>query len=387
MFFAAAQRLALVVPFALLGWDASPARAQEIVKRFARVGVDGARILNLADEKGVAIASPAQGTLVTVHEEIGSGWSSIEIPGGFPVWVYGAYLEETPTGGIYEVTGNAVNLRPMPSNDIQSFPLPQRLNAGTRVQSIEVSDASASSKKTWVRVWSPPGIRAWIASSALVPLAAGEDGAALWDEALKSAARVAVPIVSRATPAKAPGKGEVDPNLRAEFESARELLKNERVKEAPDYPVVRRALEAVLVKSPTGPLAVEARNQLELLAPLEEAAAIEVELARERERRALKAREDQRIVWEKSRAKDPLGEAFLSRGVLTREQGIDGKARYWLSFGGKRVAEVQCSSGRYALDLFAGYEVGVQGIESAGSEPSEGRMKIELTKLEVIGRR
>jgi hypothetical protein len=381
---ATARRLALIATLSLC---ASAASAQGTPARFARVDAEDARVLNLADEKGIAIASPSKGTLVAVFDEVQSGWSAIEIPGGFPVWVYGAYLEESPTPGTFEVTRDAVNLRPKPSNDIQSFPLPQRLSAGTRLQAIERPEASVPSKEAWIHVWSPPGIRAWIRTSALAALAANEDGKTLWDAAVASAPRVTLPAQARADAAPKSETAEVDPALRQELETAREKLAAERVKEAPDYPVVRRALEALLVKSSTGPVAIEARNELRLLETLERAEVLEAELARERVRVAEKAREDQAALVARSRAKDPLGDAFAARGVLTREQGVDGKTRYWLSFGGKRVAEALCSSGRYALDLFAGYEIGVQGFEVEGSEPVEGRMRIELTRLEVIGRR
>ncbi len=347
-------------------------------KRYARIAVDGARVLNLADDKGIAIASPAKNSLVAVFDELESGWCSIEIPGGFPVWVHGKLLKPTEVENVYEVTRNAVNLRPAPSNDVTSFPLPQRLQSGNRVQGIELMDPKLALEENWVRIWSPPGVRAWIRTPLLEPLGDSEDGMALWNEAQKNAPRVDVPASLKVEGAET--------QAQTELEAARELLQSERTKATPDYPTVRRALEAVLAKQPTGPIAIETRNQLLLLEALERAALLENELDQERARRTDKALEEQKKVWEAAKKKDPLGDAFLTRGTLTREHGLDGKPHYWLTFGGEQVAEVLCTSGRYALDLFTGCDVGVQGFEVDGSDPSS-LLRIELTKLELIGRR
>ncbi len=364
--------------FALVPFLCADSARAEGPKRYARIAVEGARVLNLADDKGIAIASPAKDSLVAVFDELESGWCSIEIPGGFPVWVYGKYLRKTDATDVYEVTRDAVNLRPGPSSDVTHFPLPQRLHAGNRVQGFELMESNLPLEENWVRIWSPPGVRAWIRTGSLAPLGDSEDGMALWNEAQKNAPRVAVPASVKVASAET--------EAQAELEAARELLQSERSKTTPDYPTVRRALEAVLAKQPTGPIAIETRNQLLLLEALERAAVLENELDQERALRTERVLEEQKKVWEVAKKKDPLGDAFLSRGTLTREQGPDGKQHFWLSFGGEQVAEVRCTSGRYALDLFMGCDVGVQGFEVEGSDPSS-CLRIELTKLELIARR
>src|SRR5688572_24781713 len=131
--------------------------------RYARVAVEGAAIRNLPDVKAKTIAQPAKGDLVAVYKEVSSGWLEVEVPGGFAVWVFGKYLEPTAEEGVYEVNGNAVNLRPGPSSDLSTdvtnFPLPQRLQAGDKLRLIALQDPAKPLAETWAQVWSPPGVR------------------------------------------------------------------------------------------------------------------------------------------------------------------------------------------------------------------------------------
>ena len=129
-----------------------------------------------------------------------------------------------------------------------------------------------------------------------------------------------------------------------------------------------------------------ARADLERVAALEQAATLRTELERERERRAEAARAEHARVLESSRKKDPLGHVFLARGVLLRRVGTDGIPHYLLRFGNDVTHELVCASGRYELDLFAGYEVGVQGEERPAAGP-DGQRVLEVSRLEVIARR
>ena len=108
------------------------------------------------------------------------------MPGGFPVWVFGRYLKPLDEPGIYEVTGNAVNLRPDPSSDVTNFPLPERLQAGDRVRGIELLDPGKPVNETWVRIWTPPGVHGLLRASSVEALPAGQDGAALWSTAMQT---------------------------------------------------------------------------------------------------------------------------------------------------------------------------------------------------------
>jgi len=348
--------------------------------RYGRVNIDGAVILNLADDKAKEVARPSRGTLVAVFKENAAGWLEVEVPGGFAVWVFGRYLAPTTEEGLYEVTGNAVNLRPAPSSDVTNFPLPQRLQAGDRVRGIELADAAKPLAETWVRVWSPPGVRGCVKSTVVEALGASDDGAALWAAALKSLPAEPPPRSTVARP-KEPSEAERrEAESRAALEQARADLERERTKETPNYDPVEAALNAVVARG--GAVAIEARSDLRTIETLREAAVLKADLERERRRYADEALRAQQEVWERSKSKDPLGQVFLARGVIERRTGTDGIARFYLSFGGQTTSELACASGRYDLSTFAGTEVGIQGSEIAsrsGEVPT-----FEVTRLEVL---
>jgi hypothetical protein len=349
--------------------------------RYGRIASDGAAILNLADDKGKEVARPARGQLVAVYKENAAGWLEVEVPGGFAVWVFGRFLEPIDEdAGLYEVTGNAVNLRPAPSSDVTNFPLPQRLQAGDKVRVIERLEPEKPLAETWVRIWSPPGVRACVKSSMVESLTSGEDGAALWGAALKSLPAEPPPRAAAPRPREPSEAERKEAEARAALEEARAAMARERVKETPDYDPIEAALEAIVARG--GAVAVEARAELRALGTLREAAALRSDLERERTRRAEEAIETQKEVWARSREKDPLGNVFAARGVIERRTGVDGIARFYLRFGGQTTGELACSSGRYDLSTFAGTQVGVHGSEVAsrtGEVPT-----YEVARIEVL---
>lgn len=374
--------LALTSTASLVGAQAGEGR-QEGPLRYARVSIDGAKVLNLADDKGVAVANPANGVLVAVYEDHGAGWSSVEVPGGFSVWVFGKYLAPVGSGGagdLYEVTRNAVNLRPRPASDVTNFPMPQRLHASDRVRLIAQLEADKPLSETWANIWSPPGVRGWIRTSSLAPLGTAENGVALWGEALTLAP---VPV-----PASAPvvaAEEVLDTQSKKELERARLMLAEAREQEDPDFADVRAVLEALIEDVPEGPVAAEARQELRLVESLEEANALRLELEAVRAERAEGYQAQRQGVREASRLKDPLGERFDSRGALVRRTGPDGVPRYLLMFGGQARAELFCRSNRYNLELYAGFEIGIQGSEyDLASSQLPG---IDVSRIEVLSRR
>ena len=151
----------LVLSTGILAAVRGPVQASEKAPplRYGRIAAASVSVYNLADEKAREIARPPRGQLVAVYKDTAPGWLEIEVPGGFPVWVFGLYLEPTEDAQLYQVTRNAVNLRPAPSSDVTSFPLPQRLQAGDKVRVIEILEPEKPLAETWVRVWSPPGVR------------------------------------------------------------------------------------------------------------------------------------------------------------------------------------------------------------------------------------
>ena len=53
---------------------------------------------------------------------------------------------------------------------------------------------------------------------------------------------------------------------------------------------------------------------------------------------------------------------FRERGWLKQET-VDGREAWYLSFAGETVAEVVCNSGRYNLAFFEGHDLGILGVE------------------------
>lgn len=348
--------------------------------RFGRISADGAAIYNLPDGKGKEIARPQKGQLVAIYKENASGWLEAEVPGGFAVWVFGRFLEPTSVADLYRVTGNAVNLRPAPSSEVTDFPLPQRLQAGDELRVIERLEPEKPLSETWVRVWSPPGVRGCLRSSAVEGLVQGEDGPALWSAALATLPSAPPERVTQARPREPSELERKESEARVALEEARAALERERARETPDYDPIEKALDSVVARG--GTAAVEARAELRTLATLREASALKADLERERARRAEEVHERQQEVWEKSRDKDPLGGAFTARGVLERRTGAEGITRFYLRFGGQIRCELACASGRYDLATFAGTEIGVHGREIAsrsGEVPT-----YEIARLEVL---
>jgi len=372
----------LVLSSGLMAAVRGPAQddSRERPLRYGHVSESGAAIYNLADEKGKEIARPSGGQIVAVYKESATGWLEVEVPGGFPVWVFGRFLEPTDDAGVLRVTGNAVNLRPAPSSDVTNFPLPQRLQAGDTLRKIELLEAEKPLAETWVRVWSPPGVRGFVKSASVEGLAAGESGQDLWKAAL-GALPSAPPARGTQPRTKEPTAAEQrDAEARKALEDARAALERERAKDTPDLDPIESALQGVV--SLGGAAAVEARAELRTVATLREAVALKAELERERARRAEEVLEKQQEVWARSREKDPYGNLFAVRGVVERRTGAEGITRFYLRFGGRIAGELTCSSGRYDLATFAGTEIGVHGSEidsRTGEVPT-----FEVTRLEVL---
>lgn len=402
----AAGLLAALAPAPAGAQDAGSDGAVVDERRLVLVGSEPTALRNLADPNGLLLARLRPGAPLHVLSEQ-TGWLQVVPPGGFPVWVFGRYLGQSATDGVLEVTANAVNMRPLPNNDVSNFPLAHRLHAGDRVRTIERKDPALPLAEDWVRVWSPAAASGWVRKSETQPLPAGADASALWSSALAElgakpvvvglpAGRGATPPAARETAQAAPaaaaqGAPTGATDVAAAVAAAEASLRREQESEQPDFGVVRAAFERVLALAPAGGSeAVLAQNRLETVEALEAAAAIRARLAEERLRRERELLRRQDDLWKLSRSKDPLGRRFVSRGVLERRVLPTGGPRYWLLWGGEPVAEIRSPDGRYDLDVFAGAEIGVTGPvvreASVGDDRAIGPL-IDIERIEVVGRR
>ena len=368
--------------------------------RYVQVGSSGATARNLYDAQGVAVRELEAGTVLAVHGER-SGWLDAEAAGGFQVWVYGEFVSASTEPGLVRITGNGVRMRPLPSSGPESMPLRQQLHSGNQVRLIRRNDPSLALAKDWVQIWSPPGARAWVRASETGPLPAGSDGAKLWAGAVAAAAKTASgPSAGGAdvTPASAPAVARAGDAATAGdlLGRADALLTAERRKDeaggVPNYAVVLAAYDEVLGVVANGPTADLASSRRQLAESYADAYQIRMDLEEHRTAieaaAALRAAERERVG-----SSNPFEGRFEARGWLVRERIPGQQERAWmLRWSGDPVAEVLCSSGRYDLDLFEDYEVGIGGrvvrgpVAGAGETTVRPR-RIDLSRIEVISGR
>ena len=367
--------------------------------QYVQVGPQGAQAKNLADQGAVTMQELAVGALLAVHSER-AGWLDAETPGGFKVWVWGAYVEPSLEAGMLSITGNDVHMRPLPSNGTDSYYLRQSLGKGLKVRYVKRHDPSKSLDQDWVQVYSPPGARAWIAKSQTVTLEGGAVGTALWAKAIKDQSASPVAAVSGAkdlaTPQPATAQVGNTKQAAAALRAADELLAKERKKHeqrlAPNYAAVKAAYEQVLVHSSAGSAAESATAKLALVDELGKAYQTEIDLEAERARRVAELSQRESAM-EKARNRDSLEGRFDARGWLEKRT-VPGEVApvYVLQFAGASVCEIVCFSGRYDLEVFVGHELGVFGgklrgaLDGSLNEPSR-PAQLDIKKIEVLAAR
>lgn len=399
--------------------DSAAAAAARPVLRYVRVREGGVTARNLYDVKGVPVLEVSGGSLLAVYDER-AGWLEVEVPGGFPVWVFGRFLRATGTPNVYEVTENTVLLRPNPGGaERPGFPLRQRLQAGDRVTVIGLEgggavDASIDLSKAWVNIWSPPGAGAWVQEARTEALGPDEDGAAQWRAAevalleaalaradgrgtVEAAAPVATGSTSgagstgdtgstSATGRPAPVREPVADVARAReaLVAARAKLAEERARPMPDWEAVRLAFEGVLALGPDPTTEVWARNELEKIELLAELAAVSTELRQrdQQQREALLQRQED--VWSQIEASHPFYGRFEQRGVLERFRAASGDVSYRIVRVGEVQAELVSRSGRYDLELFVGAEIGVRGEGLGNARFAPGIPQVDASRVEVL---
>ncbi|MDG1985731.1 MAG: hypothetical protein P8M11_14325, partial [Planctomycetota bacterium] len=82
-------------------------------------------VRNFPDRNGSSFMDVEAGTIVRAFStSLGKPpFREVEVGGGFPVWVFGKYLQPTAVDGVLVVTGTRVNMRPSPDLDPSAMPL------------------------------------------------------------------------------------------------------------------------------------------------------------------------------------------------------------------------------------------------------------------------
>jgi hypothetical protein len=387
------------VPGVAFAQDDKPvetAPAEDTALKYSIVTTEGARILNVADKNGAMLCTASLGQVLIVQgKKRGVGFLPVEAPGGYPVWVHGRNLRATDAEDVLEITANAVNQRPMSSSGPESYPLSLRLHAGDLVRMIERKDASKKLAEDWVRVWSAPGSTGWILATDLKSVKEG--GAKLWTDAmaeLGTRTTLNMPKVKSdgadangvdAKTAMATRESEAE----ALFGKAEALLASERIKAVPDFSSVKATFEAVVALDAGARWERDAKSGLLIVAALEEAVALKSDLEAEKILRLEELLGRQRRIWEEGRKADPMIGKFDARGVLERRSRFGEGHRYVLRWGPNEVCEVRCASGKYDLDIFAGYELGLKGLLEYAKPGAllEEKPVLEVGQIEVLSKR
>jgi len=388
-----------------VGAQTPPNANQTNPTNVGRVRSGGARLFSLADVKAQVLCELPAGTPLRVRGQ-NSGWLQVEPAGGFPAWVFGAYLApgERPDQAV--VQGDRVNLRPVPSKDAaNSFPV-ATLERGTRLDVLARQNPTLPLAEDWVRVSAPAGASAWLRAEQTEPMPAGANFDAEWNAARAARAVPGValagsaPNAAPATPATveasanaaAPTGANPNPNQPAAqgtssrelLERAQQLLEATRGQEQPDFAPVRAAFDAVLANEGQGAqsvIAQGARKGLEAIAAMEAALAQRGKLAEERARFESELPAKRAEIRAEADKRNPLAGLYDAHGTLVRRAGTDGRQVWWLSFAQKDVCEIACSSGRYDLELYAGANIGVRGALIGGST---GLPRIDVQRIEVL---
>jgi hypothetical protein len=388
---------------------AAPAKtAQEsaLPLRYVRAKPSGAKIYNLADEKGVALGGAKAESLLAVYSE-NAGFLEVEPAEGLLVWVSGKYLATTDEPGVLKVTGNGINMRPAPTSTSEnSYPLSRSLNKSDKVRAESRQHPDKPLSEDWVHVWAPAGTRAWCKKSE-VSDASGNDlaaqftsaqkearaGAKLWVEPLAvGTAAAAAPKPNASVPAAGAQGGKAlaakpaagaqsEGNAQAaatELAKANELYEKARTAANPDFAAAKASYLKVVDLAPNSSAAGSARAGLEKIGLHEEIARIKADKASlevDRQARLARAEKDLR---EASLSNDPLWGRFQSRGWLEKQ------GDHWVvRWAGKVTSEVVCSSGRYDLALFQGFQLGITGALQRGAS-SDGPARFDVRRIEVL---
>jgi len=363
-------------------------------------------IRNFEDRNGAALATLPKGTLVRAFRESQGRpvFSEVEVAGGVPVWVYGRYLQPTDVDGVLLVTGNRVNMRPMPNATPAAMPLRSKLDAGQRVKLIERANKAVAFGEDWIRVQSPSSAKAWIESSALQPVIDERAASAEW---LDKTQPLPVARPRRVTTSDAsaprtdrtkPAEDDVDRVPAATLQllvQADELYDAARALQSPTVEAwadVCAAYGAVMEAAPATSITYQkAYDRLQQAKAKRDFVALREEIieAQQKSDREIQ-RIDEMLEAQRQRKTARWGR-FEERGWL-ESRTVAGGTRWYLVYGGETVAELRCLTGRYDLDLFEGYELGIIGREVApvvrGTRTSlpEARV-VDAQRIEVISAR
>ncbi|HPF14528.1 MAG: hypothetical protein H6829_03775 [Planctomycetes bacterium] len=384
----------------LLGAPSASAQAQTGLPTYVRVKAN-TPARNFQDRQGLEVTTVKEGTLLQVHSKSQGAYPFYEVSqaGGFPVWVYGQFLDKTDTEGVLRVNADHINQRPRPSTDTGSMPLRTKLMLNDKVLLIKRSDENKAWDQDWIQIWSPNRTRAWVEVGQTEVVQDNAAAQSEWKAGLraipsgksggKSGGTTAQPEVG-STPSKA--APEVRPEAVKSLRYSDALFdqaiadKNVTLEQLNE---VEAAYHRVLEMAPAGTSVREmALQQLEKLKMHQGMAELRQQM---RQDEAAKQARMQQLA-EQQRLEDLKRTAswgrFQARGWVEMET-IEGEPHYYVRWEGERQSELACGSGRYDLSFYVGYQVGVQGSTRRAAmaptlETAASLRLIDVARLEVI---
>ncbi|WP_145197459.1 hypothetical protein [Planctomycetes bacterium Poly30] len=363
---------------------------------------------NFPDQNGSALATIAPGTIVRAYRS-SSGkpvFREVEVGGGFPVWVYGAYLQQTDVENVLMVTGSRVNMRPLPELSASAMALRSKLEGGERVLMLARANKAPSFNEDWIRIQAPVSAKAWIMDDSLEPIDRVL-GKLEWAEVNRplpttSRARASAGVSNASTGRGAQAPATVRPAARqsAPVETAviQALSDADKAYVAADSlktataaawrdvvdayaSVVDEAPENSITHANASARMTDARMKLEV-------AEVREQLLAQRERRDEELRQLDEFLDHQDRKRTARWDRYEERGWL-ESRNVGGQKRWYLVFAGDTVAEVRCMSERYQLDVFDGFEIGVIGhevvpvVQMTQTSLAEARV-VDIQRIEVI---
>lgn len=311
------------------------------------------------------------------------GFRRVSMPGGFPGYIYAQYVRETDNGtGI--VTGDRVSFRYRPRPKNGEAPVDQ-VRRGVEVKLLE-------RRGDWWRVLSTPEIRAWVATDSVREVekveATPDKIAAALDHKTKErfgtqvATQTKAWTDARAELAAAHEREKAEKAVAGLITDAVALMNEESRKAYPDqswepigklYDTIEKQLdEKGIEEGPTREryaLAKAEYRRRELLCGIKTA----------------KAEPKPASANVKPLSSTPQPKRFEYSGWLQYRPGPSDYSPFQLYKGGQRLYFVVCDSGRYDLNDYRGFELGIRGTV----ERREGATirVLDIEKLLVLGRK
>ncbi|MEZ6013637.1 MAG: hypothetical protein R3F49_00865 [Planctomycetota bacterium] len=369
----------------------------------------GAIVRNFEDAAGSELLRLEAGHPLRVYGKSAGlpPFFQVEVAGGVPVWVFGEHLQLTSVDGVLRVDSDAVNMRPMPEASPRSMALRTKLQRGTRVVLIARNNPAKPLAEDWVKVWAPETARVWVQTLEVDPVAANDSAATSAVQTAWVEAQRRVPT-TRETPRTAPSG-----SARAEAERSAPLM--EPIPTV-SQDALRRVTQAdIAFDAALSQPDASSTTWAEVVALYRETAAMTPEGTATRaraEERVLSADARRQVaeLREQVQAEDDRRKRELAEIVATRERNdiqkslhmgrfegrgwlysrvLGGERRWYLEWGGETVAEVRCSSARYDLEVFEGFELGVKATTVsppvAASVQSEALPRVlDIMRVEVL---